>query len=212
MTTYAKIFPVKARQRIFPVEAKTRIFNVKPRVRIFTVTKDLGDNVVVTPPVWGPNVFIDFHTWNTPTDQTDYTETIAGSSTINQDLVELYNSFTNSYRADIDGITSIVASYASTNTIPTGIYRLLMVHKEILNGAFQFYFRNDTDGLWLQSDGTWSPAGPYMYPPPSAPWAEYIVPDISMTLGKAYAIYIVRKSTSASSSYWIGDFQIQERL
>ena len=50
MSTYAKIFPVKARQRIFPVEAKTRIFDVKPRVRIFTVTKDLGDNVVVTPP------------------------------------------------------------------------------------------------------------------------------------------------------------------
>ena len=162
-------------------------------------------------PIDHPNLFKDgkLELWTSPTGLACWTETVAGTSTVNQedtgaDVAE----GTYSCRLDIDA-TPANAQIAQAVSLTSGkSYSLSFQHMADASAQLQYAVTNGSAD-YLQVDGTWAAGAIWFEPAHSATFVaetKTFVPDET----SAHTLTIKNATGSASKSIWIDDIRLND--
>jgi len=156
--------------------------------------------------------------WLSATNLDVWTESIAGTSTINQESSDVYTG-KNSCRFDIDGSNNIVSIYQERKLNISGKkIKLTISHKFNTSGKqFQFYFIDVSNYKYLQSDGSWKTTtdpgfSAYLRPNSDTYFKIFeVVSDVCLSNNK-YAMFISNYSGNNSTSLYLDNIKIQEKV
>lgn len=162
-------------------------------------------------PAHHPNLFLDggLELWTSPTGLACWTETIAGTSTVNQET-DPAHAVEGSYscRLDIDA-TPATAQIAQAVSLTSGkSYSLSFQHKADASAQLQYAVTNGSAD-YLQTDGTWAAGAIWFEPAHSAAFVaetKTFTPDET----SAHTLTIKNATGSASKSIWIDDIRLND--
>lgn len=160
---------------------------------------------------YGPNLVPngDFESWASATDLNDWVESIAGTSTINRESVDIYEG-TYSCRFDVDALNSNVQLVGGSTLVAGKTYRYRLVYKmSAVAITARVYFRDPTTGTYLQLNGTWG-ATAYLILDNKTDWFVLDIEFVAPSTGDY--VPFLRSLTSASSSIYWGLVSVQEKL
>jgi hypothetical protein len=149
-----------------------------------------------------------FENWISATNLTNWTEVLAGTSTVNREGAT-QRSGTYCVRLDIDASNSS-AYIAQTPTLVSGAqYRMKIWYKTTGGATATFQLYITATGVGLQSDGSWSGAG--VYPgitlPAASTWTMYSI-NFTNTTGATAFTFNLKRGTATSKSIYFDDVQV----
>lgn len=114
--------------------------------------------------------------WTSPTDASDWSEALAGTSTVNRDDV---NNLVGDYcaRMDIDAIDSQVYMRLQGIRISTEVSNIKLMYKTTSSGVPSFDIKNNVTLNYMQEDGSWGPTVHRFIAPTNEVWSEFTTPN-----------------------------------
>jgi len=157
--------------------------------------------------MWGKNAMEDgdFYIWKTAAPTTDlyyWIETIAGTSTVNRDSVQVQ---IGNYcvRLDIDAVPSQAGIEQHFSLLRNRSYRLAFKY---MNSAAakhaEFLLYNSIRNESLKLDGTWTAGMVYVQLPNSTAWTDFSLDFTSHTDFVGYVLYLGNWAAASSSIYF----------
>lgn len=155
-----------------------------------------------------------FESWSSATDADDWTETLAGTSTVNRESTAA-NVYAGTYscRLDIDASNNSAKPTQAITLVAGNPYRLSVRYKMSATGKTGRVFLYDStpsnvcldeDGSWVAVDATDAPALDN-----ATDWTEFVIPFTAHASYTAYTLQVYNLS-AASSSIWIDNVSILE--
>lgn len=148
--------------------------------------------------------------WTTPTDLTNWAEAIAGTSTINQDTIEMHGGMS-SCRFDVDALNSSIQLYQDITLVAGALHRITIWHKIPIGKTGMYRIRDSASNVWIQSDGTWAAVTTDIELAGTGAWTKYELYFSAHASYTAYRLSLWRLS-AASSSLYFDDVSIQAVL
>jgi len=157
--------------------------------------------------MWGSNVIRDgdFFTWKVATPTTDlyyWVETIAGTSTVNRDTLQVQ---VGNYcvRMDIDAGNSQAGIEQDFSLYRNRSYRLAFKYLNSLAGkTAEFMLWNSVLNVSLKADGTWTAGQVYVQLPNVLAWMDYSLDFTSHPDFANYKLYLGNWGAASSSIYF----------
>lgn len=168
-------------------------------------------NVPVISTFQPPNLLTDggLNIWTTETNLAHWTESIAGTSTINREATEKIEG-DYSCRLDIDESNSVAYLFQNCTLVSSRRYKLAVRYMNSIAGkTAKLMVRNSAGNVWLKSDGTWQASLNYLDLPSSTTYSLYELEFISHADYTSYSFYLISNS-AASSSIYFDNISIEE--
>lgn len=143
--------------------------------------------------------------WASATNLTSWTESIAGTSTVNKELVDLRpgTAGSASCRMDIDGSNSAAFIYQSVTLVSSGLYRLTFWYKYSSAGLRAYWqLKNSTNEVNLAPNGTWSASVQSINLPSATTWTQFTVYFNAHASYTSYVLTLCRSAATSSSIYF----------
>lgn len=142
--------------------------------------------------------------WASATNLTSWTETLAGTSTVNREST-VVKAGTYSCRFDIDSsnnAASIYQDFTLTNT-PTALSmnRLSLWYKTAATKTLQLTLRNSASNVYLLDTGLWNAGSATITLPASTEWVQYQLYFVAHASYTAYRLYVATLSAASTSAY-----------
>lgn len=142
--------------------------------------------------------------WASPTNLDNWAETVAGTSTINQESVIIHGG-TYSCRLDTDELGSSALIYESLTIVAGALYVISFWYRTDAGKTANFALRDSASNVYLTSDGTWSAISQLIsLPSTSGVWTRH---QLVFTSHASYTSYVfsLRNGSAASSSIYFDD-------
>ena len=148
--------------------------------------------------------------WLSATNLTNWTEVLAGTSTVNQEG-STQHSGTYCVRLDIDASNSGAYIYQTPTLVAGAQYRVKIWYKTTGGATATFQLYSTVAGIGLQSDGSWTAPGGYgtITLPASATWTMCSI-NFTNTTGATAFTFNLKRGTAISQSIYFDDIQINK--
>ena len=157
--------------------------------------------------MWGSNAIRDgdFFTWKVAAPTTDlyyWVETIAGTSTINRDTVQVQVG-TYCVRMDIDALNSQAEIEQNLSLRRNRSYRLAFKYlNSVAAKTAKFLLWNSVLNVSLKADGTWTAGQVYVSLPNVLAWTDYSLDFTSHSDFANYEFHLANDAAASSSIYF----------
>ena len=157
--------------------------------------------------MWGSNAIRDgdFFTWKVAAPTTDlyyWVETIAGTSTINRDTVQVQVG-TYCVRMDIDALNSQAEIEQNLSLRRNRSYRLAFKYlNSVAAKTAKFMLWNSVLNVSLKADGTWTAGQVYVSLPNVLAWTDYSLDFTSHPDFANYEFHLANDAAASSSIYF----------
>jgi hypothetical protein len=149
-------------------------------------------------------------TWASATDLTNWTEIVAGTSTVNRETTEKHAG-AYACRLDIDAGNSNAAIYQEVALTASGLYKLSVWYKTAASKPLRFQLYDTTGTVFVTSTGAWA-GNTWITPPASATWTEHVLYFAGHPSYTNYYLMIGRDAVdSSSSSIYIDSVSIKNK-
>ena len=148
--------------------------------------------------------------WGSATDLTSWTETLAGTTTINREATSKH---TGSYSArfDVDAVDSSATIYQAIAMTPSSNYRVDLWYRADAGKTAQLIIRDSGNNVFLQSNGSWAGAGQIILPTTNGVWTLFSLAFVANALYTNYVV-AVGNWLAASSSVYFDDISVHSIL
>jgi hypothetical protein len=156
-----------------------------------------------------PNVAVngDMESWASATNLNTWSETLSGTSTINQEGTEKHGG-AYSVRFDIDASDSYVILYQNF-TLPAGsACHLSLWYKSTDAGHPHVQLFDSANNVYLTSTGAWSESAAFIHIAAAADWTEYTLDFVAHASYSTYRIWLTRGAGSSSESIYLDDVAV----
>jgi len=155
--------------------------------------------------------------WTSPTNLTNWTETVLGTSSINKEAAEkVEGDF--SCRIDVDAGNSLSSFNQAFSMVSEKRYKVIIWYKNSAVGkTAQFQIRDSASNVYLKSDGTWQGGAVFITLPNSTTWTPFELEFDAHAAYTDYQIYLKVLSAASSSIYfddvsiWREEFTFSEQ-
>lgn len=149
--------------------------------------------------------------WTSPTNLTNWTEALAGTSTINKEAVDRHGGLY-SARFDIDAANNTALISEALTLVAGGFYKLVIWYKTAAGKTCGWKLYNSGSNVWLKTDGTWAAVAQNNVLPAATAWTQYV---LYFYAHAAYTAYVlvggrVTGSNATSSSFYFDDISVKE--
>ena len=150
-----------------------------------------------------------FSAWTTVSNLTNWTETLAGTTTITR-AGSIYRTAPYSVKFTVDASASI-SSIGQAVTLAAGAAHLVSIWHNIPVGATaQILIRDSASNVWLKSDGTWSAVATGIALTGTGTWAQFKLDFTSHASYTAYQCSIYNATGSESKSLYVDECVIAQ--
>jgi hypothetical protein len=140
-------------------------------------------------------------TWASATNLTNWAEYPTGSSTVNQESTTIHGG-TYTCRLDVDSLNSPVSILQFFSLSASAAYKISLWYQTAADKTARLDFRDDSDTVFLKSDGTWTTISTYIVLPASVAWKKYALYFTSHASYTAYRITLQNQAGASSSMYF----------
>jgi len=145
--------------------------------------------------------------WASATNLTNWTEAIAGTSTVNREAVTIHGG-TYSCRFDVDGSASNAQISQTITLTANGSYRLSFWYKAPVGYNVSWQLKDAAGNVYLTSAGAWTAGATYNNAAGTGDWAEKALNFIAHNSYTSYILALIRGAASASQSLYVDDVSI----
>ena len=150
-----------------------------------------------------------FSAWASATNLTNWTETLAGTTTITR-AAATYKTSPYAVKFTVDALAS-VSSIAQNITLAAGAAHVVSIWHNIPVGATaQILIRDSASNVWLKSDGTWSAVATGIVLTGTGTWTQFRLDFTSHASYTAYQCSIYNATGSASKSLYVDECVIAQ--
>jgi hypothetical protein len=149
-------------------------------------------------------------TWASATDLSDWSESLAGTSTVNREATTIkYGTY--SCRFDIDGSNSVAGISQSVVLAAGAEHKISFWHNTPIGSTLAFHFKDSANNVYLAADGTWTAANTYIHATGTGDWAFFTLDFNAHASYTNYALSILRGNSMTSKSQYIDDVSISQK-
>lgn len=150
-------------------------------------------------------------TWASATNLTNWSELIAGTSTVNREATTVkYGSY--SARFDVDASESNAGIYQTVTLVAGAAHRVSFWHNTPVGSSISFQVKDSAGNQYLQADGSWNAAATWLFSNGTGAWAFHYLDFNAHASYMDYVITVVRGENMASLSQYVDDISIAQRF
>ena len=145
--------------------------------------------------------------WGSATDLTNWTELVAGTSTVNREASEIHAG-TYAARFDVDALNSGVSIEQNITLIEGRRYRAGFWYKAPIGATVAFRIIDNGSNVTLGSDGEWVAGTGYIEISGTGAWNYYFIDFEAHSLYSAYILTLSRGSDCASQALYFDNVSV----
>jgi len=147
--------------------------------------------------------------WASATDLTNWTEAVAGTSTVNREsTIKKYGSY--SCRFTVDGASSNAQISQNVVLVADASHRIGFWHYTPIGRVITFRLTDSANNVYLKSDATWTAAVTYISDAGTGAWKFYYLDFKTHAAYVNYTLSIYRGGAMVSQSQYIDDIALTQ--